>query len=194
MFKNLFKKKKKFKYVMIYKEIIDCSKFYVIHNFKTDKRKIIMKRSEKMIRELTEEQKEKVKEAKKELNEYRENIKYVQEKQDDIEDIRNTLVKTTTKLSPTKTSSGSMSTDKFSDGLDRIEEIEKDKNKKLAELLTKKFIIDEKIDKLQYPHRDVLFMRYARRKTWRDIATELDYDVRQIYRIHGKALLKYSEL
>lgn len=147
-----------------------------------------------MITELTEEQKEKIKEAKKELNEYRENIKYVQEKQEDVEEIRNTLVNTTTKLSPTKTSNGSMSTDKFSDGLDRIEEIEKDKNKKLAELLTKKFVIDEKIDKLQYPHRDILFMRYARRKSWRDIATELDYTDRRVHQIHSEALLKYSEL
>lgn len=144
--------------------------------------------------ELSEEQKEKIKEAKKELNEYRENIKYIQEKQEDVEEIRSVLVKTTTKLSPTKISNGSMSTDKFSDGLDRIEEIEKDKNKKLAELLTKKFVIDEKIDKLQYPHRDILFMRYARRKSWRDIATELDYSDKHLFKIHGDALLKYSEL
>lgn len=40
----LFKKRKtKFKYVMVYKEIINCSKFYLIHNFQTNERKIVMK-------------------------------------------------------------------------------------------------------------------------------------------------------
>lgn len=136
-----------------------------------------------------------VEEAKKELREYRENIKYIREQQEDIEEIRETLVKTTTRLSPTKTSSNSMSTDKFSDGLDRIEAIEKEKDKKLAELLVKKFVIDEKIDKLQYPFRDVLFMRYSRGKSWRTIRDELGYDSdRRVFQIHGKALQLYAEL
>ena len=45
---------------------------------------------------------EKIEEAKKELREYRENIKYIREKQDDVEEMRQVLVKTTTRLSPTK--------------------------------------------------------------------------------------------
>lgn len=135
-----------------------------------------------------------VEEAKKELREYRENIKYIEEKQNDLDEMRSFLEKVTTRLSPTKTSNNGMSTDKFSDGLDRIDSIEKDKNKKLEELLTKKWIIDEKIDKLQFPFRDVLFMRYSRGKSWRVIANELDYSEENIYKLHGKALQFYAEL
>lgn len=36
---EIFKKKQKFKLIMVYAEIIDCSKFYIIHNFKTNKKK-----------------------------------------------------------------------------------------------------------------------------------------------------------
>lgn len=43
MFRKIFKKKKNFINVMVYKEIIDCSSFYGIHNFVTDERKIVMK-------------------------------------------------------------------------------------------------------------------------------------------------------
>lgn len=135
-----------------------------------------------------------VEEAKKELREYRENIKYIEEKQEDIDETRAYLEKVTTRLSPTKTSNNGMSTDKFSDGLDRINAIEKAKNKKLEELLIKKFIIDEKIDKLQFPFRDVLFMRYSRGKSWRLIASKLDYSEENIYKLHGKALQFYAEL
>ncbi len=135
-----------------------------------------------------------VEEAKKELREYRDNIGFIREQQEDIEETRELLEKTTTRLSPTKTNSSSMSTDKFSDGLDRIARIEKDKNEKLAELLTKKFVIDEKIKQLEYPYRDILFMRYARGKSWRTIANELNYTERRVLQLHGKALQKYAEL
>lgn len=135
-----------------------------------------------------------IEEAKKELREYRYDIRYIREKQDDVEEMRADLVKTTTRLSPTKTSCNGMSTDKFSDGLDRIDRIEKEKDKKLAELITKKFVIDEKIDKLKYPYRDVLFMRYSRGKTWADIALGLGYGIDNIFKIHGKALVMYANL
>lgn len=133
-------------------------------------------------------------EAKKELKEYRENILYIKEQQEDIEELREILEKTTTRLSLTKTDNNSMSTDKFSDGIDRIDRIEKDKNQKLAELLTKKFVVDSKIDKLDYPHRDVLFMRYSRGKSWEEIARILKYDRKYVFEVHGKALQKYAEL
>lgn len=138
---------------------------------------------------------EKIEEAKKELREYRENIKYIQEKSEDSEELRAILEKTTTRLSPTKTSNGSMSTDKFSDGLDRLDRIEQDRNNKLAELLTKKWLIDEKIDSLEYPYRDVLFMRYSRGKSWREITSILGYESeRRVHQIHAKALPMYAEL
>ena len=66
---KIFKKKQKLKRVMVYAEIIECSKFYITHNFKNNKRKIVRKRRYR--RMIT------VEEAKKELREYRENIKYI---------------------------------------------------------------------------------------------------------------------
>lgn len=142
--------------------------------------------------QLTEEQKEKIIKAKEELREYRENIRYIREMGEDLTELREDIISTTTKLSLSKTSINSMSSDKFSDKLDRIGEIEKDRAERLNELLLKKFVIDKKIDSMQYPHRDILFMRYARGKAWNDIATELDYDVRHVHRIHSKSLLIYS--
>ena len=181
---NLFKKKPKFTTIVVWARIIECSNYYIVDDFQN--KKCVDKRR---YRRMT------VEEAKQELKEYRENILYIKEQQEDIEEIRGILEKTTTRLSPTKTDNNGMSTDKFSDGIDRIDRIEKDKNEKLAELLTKKFVIDSKIDKLEYPHRDVLFMGYSRGKSWRYITQKLGFDDdRRSYQIHGEALQRYAEL
>lgn len=180
---NLFKKKPRYTTVVVWAKITECSNYYIVDDFENDKKCIDKRRYRRVLT---------VEEAKKELKEYRENILYIKEQQEDIEELRGILEKTTTRLSPTKTDNNSMSTDKFSDGIDRIE---KDKNKRLAELITKKFIVDEKIDKLGYPHRDVLFMRYSRGKSWRYITQKLEFeDERRSYQIHGEALQKYAEL
>ena len=136
-----------------------------------------------------------VDEAKEELKEYRDNIGYIREKQEDEEELREVLVRTTTRFSKTKTSSNNIYTDRFSNGLDKINEIEKEWIEKLKELLNKKFVIDEKIEKLKYPFRDVLFMRYARGKNWQLISDDLGFESsRHVFRIHGKALQMYAEL
>lgn len=181
---KLFKRKPKFTTIIVWARIVECNNYYIVDDFKN--KKCINKR--RYIRMAVEEK------AKKELKEYRENILYIREQQDDIEEVRAILEKTTTKLSLTKTDNNSMSTDKFSDGIDRISRIEQEKDKKLAELLTKKFVVDGKIDRLEYPFRDVLFMRYTRGKSWEEIARILKYDRKYVFEVHGKALQKYAEL
>lgn len=41
---NLFKRKPKYIYVMVYKEIIDFDKFYIVHNFVRNERTVIKKK------------------------------------------------------------------------------------------------------------------------------------------------------
>ncbi len=136
-----------------------------------------------------------IEQAKEELKEYRENVKYIQQKNEDIEELKNILVHTTSKLSQTKVSIVGVKTDKFSDGLYKIEKLEKEKDEELAELLSKKFIVDAKIDKLKFPFRDVLFMRYSRGKSWQEIRDVLEYDSEKyVFKLHGKAIQLYAEL
>ncbi len=183
---NLFKKKPKFRRVVVYAKITETSNYYITQDFWANQIKIVERRRYRRMQT--------VEEAKKELKEYRESILYIKEQQEDIEELRGILEKTTTRLSLSKTDNNSMSTDKFSDGIDRISRIEQEKDKKLEELLLKKFVIDEKIDKLEFPFRDVLFMRYSRGKSWEEIARILNYDRKYVFEIHGKALQKYANL
>lgn len=148
----------------------------------------------KQKRILTEEEKIKIQKSKNELNEYRENIRYIEEKLNDTEEIRSKVEKVTTILSPTKTNTSRESPDKFADAISRLEDLKIDCSKKMEELLIKKFIIDEKIERVGQPYKNVLFYRYTRGKSWRSVADELGYKEDYIYDLHGEALYLYSKI
>ena len=148
----------------------------------------------KQKRILTEEEKQAITKAKQELNEYRENIKYIEEKINDTEEIKSRVEKVTSTLSLTKTNSSSESPDRFADAINRLEELKVDCTEKMKELLIKKFNIDDKIDSLEQPYRNVLFYRYTRGKSWQDVAKELGYTLDYIYDLHGEALYFYSKI
>lgn len=148
----------------------------------------------KQKRILTEEEKERITESKKELNEYRANIKYIEEKLNDTEEVRTKVEKITPTLSLTKTNSSSESPDRFGDAISKLEEIKLNCTEKMEELLKRKFMIDEKIEKIEQPYRNVLFFRYTRGKEWREVAGELGYTEDYIYDLHGEALYLYSKL
>lgn len=143
---------------------------------------------------LTEEEKLKIAEAKKELNEYKEDIKYIEEKLNDTEEVKTTVQKVTTTLSLAKTNSSSESSDKFADAINRLEELKIDCSEKMQKLLIKKFEIDDKIEKVEQPYRNILFFRYTRNKDWNDVGKELGYTREYVCEMHGEALYLYSKI
>lgn len=148
----------------------------------------------KQKRILTEEEKQKIQEAKSELNKYRDNIKYIEGRLEDTEEVKAKVEKVTTTLSMTKTNSSSESNDKFGDAIDRLEELKLDCTEKMQELLINKFKIDEKIEKVEQPYKNVLFYRYTRGMSWNKVADELGYTIQYIWELHGEALYLYSKI
>lgn len=148
----------------------------------------------KQKRNLTEIEKQNIEKAKKELNEYREDIKYIEEKLNDTEEVKSRVEKVTTVLSLTKTNSSSKSTDKFADAISKLEELKLDCTDKMKDLLIKKFKIDDKIELIDQPYRNILFYRYTRGKNWNDVAKELGYTRDYVCELHGEALYLYSKI
>lgn len=148
----------------------------------------------KVKRTLSEAEKEEIAKAKQELNEYRENIKYIEEKLDDTEEVKAKIEKVTSALSLTKTNNSHESNDKFADAINKLEELKLDCSEKMRELLLNKFIIDDKIERVEQPYKNVLFYRYTRGKSWQDVAKELGYTLDYIFDLHGEALYLYSKL
>ncbi len=145
-------------------------------------------------RKLTEEEKEKIEIAKQELKDYRENIKYIEEKMSDTEELKSKLEKITTTLSITRTNTSNTSTDKFADGINKLEDLKLDCNEKMKDLIVKKFAIDQKIEILKQPYRNILFFRYTRGKSWETVAEDLGYTRQYICELHGEALYLYSKI
>ena len=140
----------------------------------------------------TEEEKENIAKAKQELNEYRDNIKYIEQSLDDIEEVKSNVERVTSFMSFTKGSSSS--TDKFSDAISKLEELKVDCTESMKKLLMKKFDIDDKIKRIDQPYRNILFYRYTRRKAWNEVADELGYRREYVCDLHGEALYLYSKL
>lgn len=143
---------------------------------------------------LTDEEKIKIEQAKQELKDYREDIKYIEEKLNDTEEVRGKIEKVTSILSLSKTSGGDISNDKFADGINRLEELKIDCSDRMQELLLKKFLIDSKIERTEQPYRNVLFFRYTRGKSWEEVAKELGYTRDYVCEMHGEALYLYSKI
>lgn len=145
-------------------------------------------------RQLTEEEKKAIAEAKDELRAYRYNIRYIEEKLRDIEETKALAVKVTPTLSPTKTNSSNTSNDKIGDSIARLEQLKDISDYKIKQLLMKKFDIDDKIESLGFPYRDILFYRYTRANEWAEVAKKLGYSERWTIQLHGEALYLYSKI
>lgn len=140
----------------------------------------------KQKRILTEEEKIKLLEAKKELNEFRENIKYIEEKLNDNEETKSKLEKVISNFSENP--------EKFEEIISKLEASKLYCRNKMKELLLKKLKIDEKIDSMKQPYKNILFYRYTRRENWKEISNKLGYSRDYICELHSEALYQYSKL
>ena len=111
----------------------------------------------------------------------------------DTEEVKCQLEKVTATLSLSKTNYSNNNSDKFGDAISKLEELRNSYTEKMQELLTKKFNIDEKIEKIKQPYKNILFYRYARGKNWNDVADELGYTRDYVCELHGEALYLYSK-
>lgn len=136
-----------------------------------------------------------IEEAKQELREYRDNIKYIEEKQNDAEELKTRIEKMTTNITGMPNAKGeNLDKAPFEESLDRIKEIEKKCREKLEELLLKKFIVENKIEQLEQPFKSILYLRYIRGNTLNKVSDDLGYSYDHICKLHGKALKNYAEL
>lgn len=133
--------------------------------------------------------------AKKELREYRDNIKYIDEKQLDAEELKARILNISAKLSDMPSGKGANpERAPLEETLDKLKEIEKDCSNKLQELVLKKFVVENKIEQLEQPHRSILYLKYMRGLRLPVVADALNYSVQHIKRMSKDALEKYANL
>lgn len=76
-----------------------------------------------------------------------------------------------------------------------ISELEKELGKDVQELIRIKQQVMQTIDKVtNADYVYILYARYLEFKTWEEIAVDMHYNIRNIYRIHGRALEEISKI
>lgn len=136
-----------------------------------------------------------VAEAKKELREYKQNVKYIEERQDDALELRTKLEKTTKRLTGEPKGKGeNLDKDILAGSIDRMDKIVSDCDRKLQDLLLKKVMVENKIEILEQPYKTILFTVYIRAKKLTTVADEMGYEYKYFGKLHRKALQKYAEL
>lgn len=135
-------------------------------------------------------------EARKELREYRDNIKYIDEKQSDSEELRSRIEKISNSNVDGLPKGRGTNPDEapFEESLDKIMQIQEDCKEKLRELLIKKFMVENKIEQLEQPYKSIIYMKYIRGINLYKVSEELGYSYKQVKRLHQTALEKYANL
>ena len=83
--------------------------------------------------------------------------------------------------------------DKIGNSIARLAEMEQQLDELIDHYVDKKSRIIAQIDAMEDEvHYQILFARYIERKTFEKIALELNYSLRQISRVHEKALIKFE--
>lgn len=82
----------------------------------------------------------------------------------------------------------------FDDKYMKYIEVADEINEKIDNLVDLKLSISNEIDRLdKSEHRILLRLRYINLRPFENIAVAMQYDIRQVHRIHGNALKAFSE-
>lgn len=132
-------------------------------------------------------------EKKEYLNEYKLACKKVVALQEQLESLREVEQSAKVqKLSDMPKGSGSRQSD-LSDLMIRIEELQEEVDTALDKCIEKKLEIEESlICRVDDEEARVLRYRYIKLLGWKEIAKRLDYSVRHVQRIHGRAIENYD--
>ena len=120
--------------------------------------------------------------CKQELKNYIYDKRWIEERLEDIKERRSLLDKITKVTDPNIESLVKI--------MDDTEEIEK----YIQDLRKKQIEIENKIDKLDQPYRNILYFRYIKGHNLTEVSGEIEEEYDYTRKLHGIALLKYAQL
>ena len=112
----------------------------------------------------------------------------INSKLEQVQSLRELATKATATLTDAP-ASGSRNVHSMSDIIDKMIDLEAEINDDIDRLVDLKREIMTVIKRVENPeHQTLLELRYLCFKSWEEIAVNLHYDIRNIYRIHDRAL------
>ena len=137
--------------------------------------------------------KEDLEKAKQELKDYIYEKKWINERLEDIKERRSLLDNITSTLSD-MTKGSKQVYDSQSENLARILDLTNDLEKYLKELKEKQIVIENKIDRIGQPYKNILYFRYIKGYNLTEVSAEIDEEYDYTRKLHGTALIKYAKV
>lgn len=131
--------------------------------------------------------------AKTELKDYIYNKRWIEERLEDIKERRSLLDKITATISDMPKGSPKV-TDTNIENLVQILDLTNDLEVYLKQLKEKQIIIENKIDKIGQPYKNILYFRYIKGYNLTEVSAEIDEEYDYTRKLHGTALIKYAEI
>lgn len=138
--------------------------------------------------------KEEIIKAKKELNEYKYNKILIQYKIKDLEQKKATINKLTSTYNNSIGSSSNKIQDKFAEDLVGLLDIQKEIEEEAEKLKEKNKKVENKINSIEQPYRNILYFRYIKGKSLTDISNIIGKHYDYTRKLHTRALIKYLEI
>ena len=134
-----------------------------------------------------------IEEAKQELRQYIYDKRWIEERIEDIKERKSILDKITSTLSDMPKGTPLVQ-DRQAEALVKILDLTSEMEKYLNELKEKQIIIEKKINKIPQPYKNILYFRYIRGYNLTEVSNEIEEEYDYTRKLHGIALLKYTEL
>ena len=134
-----------------------------------------------------------IEEAKQELRGYVYNKKWIEEKLIDIKERRTLLDNITSTISDMPRGTAKV-VDKKAEELCKIMDDTNELQKYIENLRNKQFEIENKIDKVEQPYKNILYFRYIRGYNLTEVSNEIEEEYDYTRKLHGIALVKYSKV
>lgn len=136
---------------------------------------------------------EELEKSKRELKNYIYNKKWIQEKLEDIKERRTLLDKITNTLSDMPKGKSSI-TDPSAEKLVNIIDNTNETKKYIKELQEKQIKIENKIERLDQPYKNILYFRYIKGYNLTEVSNAINKEYDYTRKLHGFALIEYTRL
>lgn len=126
------------------------------------------------------------------LESYKYETQYHNEKIKDLDKLKNEIYNIETIIFDRKVKNFDFSMEKAQ--YERLKAKYFDEQTKLNIIETKKKHLENEIEKLQQPYKNILFLKYIKNYTFDEIATKMNYSSKRIYQLHKIAITNYTKL
>ena len=131
-------------------------------------------------------------ETKKELNAYLQDKRLLKEKENELEELKTKATKITTELNDMPKGSPEIQ-DRMAEYASKIVDLKNEKYSQIIKMYKTKKEIEDKIDMLEQPYRNILYYKYIKGLTLTEVAYKINYEYDYTRKMHGVALLKYKK-